>query len=106
MRAKLNGNSEVVSAGSPIRLRSGQAIPGRRSDRSPEPEPCPDCKQATLQTSFKDDSRVWSGVGYSRSVATGGGARVATRKRRGGAGADRIGQDLHLRAALSEPENP
>jgi hypothetical protein len=27
------------------------------------------------------------------------------RKRRRGAGADRIGQDLHLRAALSEPEN-
>ena len=51
------------------------------------------------------DSGVWSGVGYSRSVATGGSARVATGKRRGGAGADRIGQDLHLRAALSEPEN-
>ena len=32
-------------------------------------------------------------------------ARVATGKRRGGAGADRIGQDLRLRAALSEPEN-
>src|SRR6266496_5421233 len=41
----------------------------------------------------------WGGVGYSRSVATGGSARVATGKRRGGAGADRIGQDLHLRAA-------
>src|SRR5436189_5857053 len=54
---------------------------------------------------FQDDSRVWAGVGYSRSVATGGSARVATGKRRGGAGADRIGQDLHLRAALSEPEN-
>src|SRR5207249_11985951 len=48
----------------------------------------------------------WDGVGYSRSVATGGSARVATAKRRGDAGADRIGQDLHLRAALSEPENP
>src|ERR1700730_11013861 len=67
--------------------------------------PYPDCKQATLQTSWNDDSRVWDGVGYSRSVATGGSARLATGKRRGGAGADRIGQDLHLRAALSEPEN-
>src|SRR5213075_2588608 len=65
----------------------------------------PDCKQATLQTSSKNDSRIWGRVGYSRSVATGGSARVATEKRRGGAGADRIGQDLHLRAALSEPEN-
>src|SRR5437762_11736557 len=65
----------------------------------------PDCKQATLQTSSKNDSRVWSGVGYSRSVATGGSARVATGKSRGGGGADRIGQDLHLRAALSEPQN-
>src|SRR4029453_18129214 len=64
-----------------------------------------DCKQPTLQTSSRNDSRVWSGVGYSRSVATGGSARVATGKRCGGAGADRIGQDLHLRAALSEPEN-
>ena len=27
------------------------------------------------------------------------------RDKRGGAGADRLGQDLHLRAALSEPEN-
>src|SRR5437870_9160472 len=69
------------------------------------PDPYPDCKQATLQTSSKNDSRVWGGVGYSRSVATGSSARVATGKRRGGAGADRIGQDLHLRAALSEPEN-
>jgi hypothetical protein len=60
---------------------------------------------------------------HSRSVATGGGARVATGKRssfakatpnvfasgrrdkRGGAGAHRIGQDLHLRAALSRSEN-
>ncbi len=61
--------------------------------------------QPTLQTSSRNDSRVWRGIGYSRSVATGGGARVATDKRRGGAGADRIGQDLRLRAALSEPEN-
>src|SRR2546421_3909145 len=69
------------------------------------PDPHPDCKQATLQTSSKNDSRVWGRVGYSRSVATGSSARVATGKRRGGAGADRIGQDLHLRAALSEPES-
>src|SRR4029077_8032916 len=65
----------------------------------------PDCKQATLQTSSKNDSRVWAGAGYSRSVATGGSARVAAGKRCGGAGADRIGQDLRLRAALSELEN-
>jgi hypothetical protein len=31
---------------------------------------------------------------------------VATRKRRGGAGVDRVGQDLHLRAALTQPQNP
>src|SRR5262245_20253376 len=66
---------------------------------------CPHCKQAILQTSSKNDSGVWSGLNYSRSVATGGSARVATGKRRGGAGADRIGEDLHLRAALSEPQN-
>src|SRR4029453_6421211 len=46
-----------------------------------------DCKQPTLQTSSRNDPLVWSGVGYSRSVATGGSARVATGKRRGGAGA-------------------
>ena len=34
MRAKSNGNSKFISAGSPVRLRSGQAIPGRRGDRS------------------------------------------------------------------------
>jgi hypothetical protein len=28
------------------------------------PDPYPDCKQATLQTSSKNDSRVWGGVGY------------------------------------------
>ena len=49
----------------------------------------PDCKQGTLQTSSENDSRVWSGVGYSRSVATGGSARVATGKR-GGAGPDSV----------------
>jgi hypothetical protein len=62
------------------------------------------CKQGTLQTSSRNDSQVWGGIGYSRSVATGGSARVARGKRRGGAGTDRIGQDLHLRAALSQPE--
>ena len=51
------------------------------------------------------DSGTFGGAGYSRPVAAGGGAGVATGKRRGGAGADRFGQDLHLRAALSEPEN-
>jgi hypothetical protein len=40
------------------------------------PDPCPDCKQATLQTSSKNDSRVWGGIGYSGSVATGGSARL------------------------------
>jgi hypothetical protein len=42
------------------------------------PDPCPDCKQATLQTSSKNDFRDWAGVDYSRSVATGGSALVAT----------------------------
>src|SRR5437016_9032987 len=95
-----------------VRCRSYQQRRTRCENQTPvntsafrPPDPYPDCKQATLQTSSKNDSRVWGGVGYSRSVATGGSARVATGKRRGGAGADRIGQDLHLRAALSEPEN-
>jgi hypothetical protein len=33
------------------------------------PQIYPDCKQATLQTSSKNDSRVWEGAYYSRSVA-------------------------------------
>src|SRR5215831_12642601 len=44
-------------------------------------DPCPHCRQPRLQTSSKNDSRVWGGIGYSRSVATGGSARVATEKR-------------------------
>jgi hypothetical protein len=27
-------------------------------------KPCPDCKQLTLQTSSRNDSRIWGGVGY------------------------------------------
>jgi hypothetical protein len=102
--------SAVTTSWQPIsilpaeRTRCDNQTPMNTSAVRP-PDPYPDCKQATLQTSSKNDSRVWGGVGYSRSVATGGSARVATGKRRGGAGADRIGQDLHLRAALSEPEN-
>jgi len=69
------------------------------------PDLSPDCKQATLQTSSQNDSKVWDGVGYSRSVAAGGSARVATGKRRGGAGADRIGQDLP-RFPISVPGLP
>src|SRR5262245_18091614 len=88
---------KFVSAGS----RNQQA----GSLRSPDPGPYLDCKQATLQTSSRNDSRVWAGVVYSRSLATGSAPHAATGKRRGGAGADSIGQDLHLRAALSEPEN-
>jgi hypothetical protein len=42
---------------------------------------------------------------HSRSVATGGSARVATGKRRGGAGAHRIGQDLP-RFPISVPGLP
>src|SRR5437764_1878093 len=53
--------------------------------------PFPRLQGDDVATSSKNDSGVWGGVSYSRSVATGGSARVATRKRRGGAGADRIG---------------
>src|SRR5256886_11878991 len=85
-------------------MRCDNQTPTNTSEVRP-PDPYPDCNQATLQTSSKNDSRVWGGVGYSRSVATGGSARVAAGKRRSGAGADRIGQNLNLQAALSEPEN-
>jgi len=51
------------------------------------------------------DWGIFGWTGYSRFVATGSDPGLAAGKRRGGAGADRIGQDLHLRAALSEPEN-
>src|SRR5207248_1263567 len=49
--------------------------------------PFPRLQAADVATSSKNDSRDWRGVGYSRSVATGGSARVATGQRRGGTGA-------------------
>ena len=52
--------------------------PGCLTPHSGPPDPYPDCKQATVQTCSKNDSRVWGGAGYSRSVAPGGSARVAT----------------------------
>ena len=69
-----------------IRARESSFRLGSRNQqagslRSPDPGFYADCKQATLQTSSRDDSRVWGGIGYSRSVATGGSAGVATGKR-------------------------
>src|SRR5205814_5523994 len=70
-------------------------------DSAPDSEGTIILRSGRASAIFPDAGRPRNKPGCSRSLATGGGARIARWERRRRPGADRFGQDLHFRAALS-----